>query len=177
MKVYLSILVLPIFLLVLFVQCTQEESNAYKNPDVKIFVQQLKSDRYNTEGPSGVIELPAFKKSDISVLLFYAKDHTPLKRFPVNPASIADCRGYRLSQCLLWTIEKTRRGSYPSDAPVLVKKNSLTGETVPVTDMNEISEVWEIYNDWWTKVERESDILSVSVYHLNPLEGSIYMWN
>ena len=160
----------------MFTQCTDNESTSFCDPDVKIFVQQIKSGRYNTEGPSGCIEVPDFKRSDIPSLLFFAKEHIPIKDFPINPVSSINLEYYRLSQCLLWTVEKIRVGNYPSQTPALMKKDTLTGEHEVVTNPDDINEVWELYNEWWTLVEKQPADSSPNYYSCNPLSGTIYSW-
>jgi hypothetical protein len=168
----LALLVAMLF----FLQCSDYDVNSFDNPDVKVFVQQIKSGRYTDEGPSGYVEVPVFKKGDISALLFYAQDHTPVKEFPINPISSVNPGGYRLSQCLLWTIEKIRVGNYPSLTPALMKKDSSTGKYNVVTTMDDINEVWELYNEWWQIVDSQPIDSFFDYYSCNPLSGTAYLW-
>ncbi|MDR1811020.1 MAG: DUF4943 domain-containing protein [Prevotella sp.] len=157
-------------------QCSDYDGDSFNNPDVKVFVQQIKSGRYTDEGPSGYVEVPVFKKSDISALLFYAQDHTPLKEFPLNPISSINPGNYRLSQCLLWTVEKIRTGCYPSLTPSLMKKDRLTGKYHVVTSPDDINEVWEMYSAWWHIVESQPADALPDYYTCNPLSGTAYLW-
>lgn len=160
-----------------FSQCTDRDSSNFSNPDVNTFVQQIKSDRYTTTGPSGAVEVPNFKRQDIPLLLLHAKDNTPIKEYPVNPLSTFELEYYRLSQCLLWTIEKVRVGNYPSLTPTLMKKDTITGEYNVVQNIDDIATAWELYNEWWTEVEQINDSkLSNNYYKHNPLSGSLYSW-
>lgn len=171
MKFCLKILIPAMFAL-LCLQCCENG----EDPDVKVFVLQIQSGRYTYKSPLGYSEVPAFKKNDISTLLFYAQDHTPVKDFPVNPISSARDGDFRLSQCLLWTIEKIRFGNYPSLTPALMKKDSLTGKYNIVTNPEDIDEVWELYNKWWQAVENQPVNSSPDHYTVNPLQGTAYLW-
>ena len=170
--------IISLSLLIVFVsvQCTDRDAASFNNPDVKIFVQQIKSNRYVTKGPSGLVEVPNFKKADIPTLLIYAKDHTPIKEYPVNPISTVGLDYYRLSQCLLWTVEKVRVGTYPSLTPSLMKKDTLSGNYNVVTSPDDIMEVWRLYDEWQQAMEGQPDELSYIYYKRNPLTGTLYSW-
>ena len=172
-KYFISILILGM----LFIQCTDEDTLDFDNPSVQIFVQMVKTNSYNQEGISGIVEVPNFKKEDIPNLLKYAKDTTPVRGFPINPVSSEKAEYYFLSQCLLWTIEKVRIGAYPSSSPSLFKSVEDEETLIEVSTTDEIMKVWELYNEWWKKVENEPLESSVGYYHLDPLEGSPYSWS
>ena len=147
----------------------------FDNPDVKTFVQQVKTNTYAVESPAGFVEVPDFKQKDIPELLKYAKDNTPIRGYPANPVSSISSDYYRLSQCLLWTIEKVRTNRYPSLTPLLYKQAE--SEELVITDAAaDIMAVWELYSKWWEKVENESLGSSIGYIHINPLEDSIYSW-
>jgi hypothetical protein len=173
MKFYPKIMILATIAL-LFAQCTDSNTNKFNDPDVKLFVQQIQLGRYITKSPSGYLEVPVFEKEDIPALLFYAKDHTPVKDFPVNPISSINKKNYRLSQCLLWTIEKVRIGNYPSLTPSLMKKDKLTGKYNIVSGLTDIDEVWKLYENWWKQAENQP--ISSEIYTNNPLSGTAYLW-
>ena len=46
------------------VSCS-EETLDYNNPDVDLFVRQLKAGNYNTKSPKGFVEVPKFTEKDI----------------------------------------------------------------------------------------------------------------
>lgn len=62
------------------VSCS-EETLDYNNPDVDLFVRQLKAGNYNTKSPKGFVEVPKFTEKDIPALLNYAEDLTQVASF------------------------------------------------------------------------------------------------
>lgn len=62
------------------VSCS-EETLDYNNPDVDLFVRQLKAGNYNTKSPKGFVEVPKFTEKDIPTLLNYAEDLTLITSF------------------------------------------------------------------------------------------------
>ena len=69
-----------------FVSCT-EETLDYNNPDVDLFVKQLKGGKYSVESPEGLNTVPRFTVNDIEGLLKYAEDMTVIPSFPLAPVS------------------------------------------------------------------------------------------
>ena len=57
------------------VSCS-EETLDYNNPDVDLFVRQLKAGNYNTKSPKGFVEVPKFTEKDIPTLLNYCLLYT-----------------------------------------------------------------------------------------------------
>ena len=168
--------ILSLFALcITFAQCSNDDEMSYENPDVKVFVQQVKTNKYDTQSPNGFVEVPNFKKKDIPVLLKYAKDTSPIQNYPACPySSVGSDSYYRLTQCLLWTVEKIRVGTYPSVTPRLYKQEN--EEAVYVTEISDIMDVWNLYNKWWKQVESVSGEASSVPYQKNPLEDSKYSW-
>ena len=68
-------------LIVSFAGCSSEEMD-YENPDVTVFVKQLKAGTYNMKNEKGVVEVPHFTEEDIPELLKYAEDLTIIPSFP-----------------------------------------------------------------------------------------------
>ena len=66
---------MAVCLIVSFTGCTSEEMD-YNNPDVALFVKQLKSGTYKMKNEKGVVEVPHFTEEDIPELLKYAEDLT-----------------------------------------------------------------------------------------------------
>ena len=87
----------------------------YNNPDVTLFVKQLKTGTYKMKNDKGVVEVPHFTEEDIPELLNYAEDLTIIPSFPsvynMNNGKI------RLGECMLWVIE-----SFVKHSPVGVVK-------------------------------------------------------
>ena len=99
---------MAVCLIVSFTGCTSEEMD-YNNPDVALFVKQLKSGTYKMKNDKGVVEVPHFTEEDIPELLKYAEDLTIIPSFPsvynMNNGKI------RLGECMLWVIESIRQGT------------------------------------------------------------------
>ena len=115
---------------------------------------------------------------DIPLLLEYAKDTTlisPCDHFPVNPISSippwrADKNGkgaIMLGEYLLWTVETTIRGQFPSLAPLLIRASDSQHR---VLSGKEILIVRQKYLEWWNDYGKKGN---VSVL---PLSGTGYLW-
>ena len=86
----------------------------YNNPDVRVFVRQLKSGTYNTKNANGIVEVPLFTSKHIPQLLKYTEDMTEIPSFPLPSISSHFGGKARLGECVLWIIEGVRLGHYPS---------------------------------------------------------------
>ena len=64
------VMLLAICLIVSFTGCGSEEMD-YNNPDVTLFVKQLKTGTYKMKNDKGVVEVPHFTEEDIPELLNY----------------------------------------------------------------------------------------------------------
>ena len=84
MKKTLMMLWMAVSLMVSLVGCSSEEMD-YENPDVTVFVKQLKAGTYNMKNEKGVVEVPHFTEEDIPELLKYAEDLTIIPSFPIDP--------------------------------------------------------------------------------------------
>ena len=65
------ILLLTVFAVLALTGCSKETLD-YNNPDVDLFVKQLKAGTYNTKNDKGIVEVPHFTENDIPELLNYA---------------------------------------------------------------------------------------------------------
>ena len=101
MKKTLMMLWMAVSLMVSLVGCSSEEMD-YENPDVTVFVKQLKAGTYNMKNEKGVVEVPHFTEEDIPELLKYAEDLTIIPSFP----SVYNTNNgkSRLGECMLWVI-------------------------------------------------------------------------
>ena len=68
MKKTLMMLWMAVSLMVSLVGCSSEEMD-YENPDVTVFVKQLKAGTYNMKNEKGVVEVPHFTEEDVPELL------------------------------------------------------------------------------------------------------------
>ena len=104
------------------------EEMDYNNPDVALFVKQLKSGTYKMKNDKGVVEVPHFTEEDIPELLKYAEDLTIIPSFPsvynMNNGKI------RLGECMLWVIESIRQGTPPSLGCKMVLANAENYEAI-----------------------------------------------
>jgi hypothetical protein len=105
------------FIAILVILCFGCEKDKFDidNPDVEIFVKQLKNGTYDCyeKGETGEnlwLLMPKFTRSHIPSLIAFAKDTTHITNYPINPISsrrpFPQGREYFiLSECLLWTVE------------------------------------------------------------------------
>ena len=118
---------MAVCLIVSFTGCTSEEMD-YNNPDVDLFVKQLKAGTYKMKNDKGVVEVPHFMEEDIPELLKYAEDLTIIPSFPsvynTNNGKI------RLGECMLWVIEYIRQGTPPSLGCKMVLANAENYEAI-----------------------------------------------
>ena len=86
-KIYMYGRILTFVLFILtFVSCGKETLD-FNNPDVELFVKQLKNGNYSAEGTDGLSKFPHFSQDDIDDLLKYADDLTVIPSFPLAPVS------------------------------------------------------------------------------------------
>ena len=151
------------------------------NPDVSVFVKQLKNGTYDCyeKGESGEnlwLLMPKFTPNHISSLIEFAKDTTHISDFPVNPISsrrpFPEGREYFiLGECLLWTVEGIRNGyGYGSLDPFLIDIALSEIERYKGLKGDEILIVRNIYKNWWD-IYKDGDWNDT-----NPLEGTSYRW-
>lgn len=98
-----------VLLILAFASCGKETLD-FNNPDVELFVKQLKNGNYSVEGSDGLSKFPRFTQEDIDDLLKYADDLTVIPAFPLAPVSYSAGGKLRLGECILWTVETIRLG-------------------------------------------------------------------
>ena len=137
---------MAVCLIVSFTGCTSEEMD-YNNPDVALFVKQLKSGTYKMKNEKGVVEVPHFTEEDIPELLKYAEDLTIIPSFPsvynMNNGKI------RLGECMLWVIESIRQGTPPSLGCKMVLANAENYEAIYFLTDEEVLDAAACYRSWW----------------------------
>jgi hypothetical protein len=168
-----------ITVIILFcISCRKDEFDP-NNPDVALFVQQIKNGTYNCykKGENGEnlwLLMPKFSKNHIQSLIDFSKDTSHITKFPFNPVSSRTPfpygRGYCvLGECLLWTVEGIRNSTtYGSLDPYLIdttKNNPAEG-----ISGKEILIVRDLYQYWW------SNFKDKNWKDTNPLEGKLYRW-
>ena len=167
-------------LVLLCIGCEKEKFDI-DNPDVAVFVKQLKNGTYYCyeKGETGEnlwLLMPAFNPGHISALLEHAKDTSHINEFPINPISsrrpFPEGREYFiLSECLLWIVEGIRNGyGYGSLDPYMIDTSLIDSERFKGLRCNDILIVRDIYKEWW-------DTLKDDVWQSkDPLEETSYRW-
>jgi hypothetical protein len=159
--------------------CQKDEFDP-NNPDVEIFVQQIKDGTYNCyeKGENGEnlwLIMPTFSKSHIQALIYLSKDTSHINDFPTNPMSSLppfpnDRNYYILGECLLWTVEGIRKDTrFGSSAPYLT--DTTFSERNNGLNSNIILIVRDLYKEWWNNFKNDG------WKDKNPLEGTSYRWH
>ena len=171
---------IPLLFLLFCIGCEKNKLDL-NNPDVAIFVKQLKQGTYDyyEKGETGEnlwLLMPDFSPNHISTLIEFARDTTHITNFPVNPISSRrpypeDRDYFILGECLLWTVEGIRNDrGYGSLDPYLINTSLAESERYKGLKGGEILIVSDIYKDWWDNF-KESNWKDK-----NPLEGTFYEW-
>jgi len=141
--------------------------------DVENFIQQVKENSYTSDS------LPEFSPEVIPVLLKEADNYKVISHFPINPYSTYGPVKQTVCECFLWTIEHIRLdfGSYnepghsfPSFVGELTDKTDIN---VNYLETNQLKEAYNLYYHWWYDNEGKD---FETFRHINPLEGSNYVW-
>jgi len=173
MKKTLLMLWMAVCLIVSFTGCTSEEMD-YNNPDVALFVKQLKSGTYKMKNEKGVVEVPHFTEEDIPELLKYAEDLTIIPSFPsvynMNNGKI------RLGECMLWVIESIRQGTPPSLGCKMVLANAENYEAIYFLTDEEVLDAAACYRSWWEERQYPKTRWTIDPCYDEPLCGSGYRW-
>ncbi|KAA6332997.1 hypothetical protein EZS27_018548 [termite gut metagenome] len=164
-KIMLSLLIL--WAMVAFSGCS-EDTLDYNNPDVKLFVKQLKAGTYNTKSPLGLVEVPLFDGEDIPELLQHSGDLTKIPSFPLPLVSSIGGGETRLGECMLWIVETIRIGQFASLGCKLVHAGADNYEGIYFLSDEEVLEVRDLYQKWWEE--------PVHSYTADPLRNSNYRW-
>ncbi len=147
-----------------------------ENPDVDLFVKQLKAGTLAVNEETGTVVMPQFTTDDIEALLYYAEDLTEIPSFPLAPVSYLAGGKPRLGECVLWVIESIRVGSNASLGSRMVHKDAVNYEGIYFLSDDELLDAAAHYRWWWNKT-KHSGILSVIDTAVDePLAGSDYRW-
>lgn len=166
-----------VWLLFVFVMMgCSDDTLDYHNPDVRLFVKQLKSGTYNTKNANGIVEIPLFTSKHIPQLLKYTEDLTEIPSFPLPSISSQFGGKARLGECMLWIIEGIRLGHYPSLGCKLLHRDAENYEGIYFLTNEEVLEVATLYRLWWEKVENPDSWSSVAVWGIDPIVLSDYRW-
>lgn len=168
-------LLLVLFCMLTCVSCSDEALD-YNNPDVDLFVKQLKSGNYQTKGPKGLVEVPNFMEKDIPTLLKYAEDMTVIPSFPLPPISSYFGGKVRLGECMLWIVESIRLGHYASLGCKLVRANAENYEGLYFLTDDEVLDAATCYRRWWENRHYPRTAWTIDPCYDEPLCGSGYRW-
>ncbi|NCC10303.1 MAG: DUF4943 domain-containing protein [Bacteroidia bacterium] len=167
------ILCLVALLALLVASCGKEELD-FNNPDVELFVKQLKAGTYKGKNEKGVVEVPLFTEKDIPDLLKYTEDVTVISSFPsvynTNSGKI------RLSECMMWVIEKIRRGTPPSLGCKMVLVGAENYEPTYFLSDKEVLDAAAFYRRWWENRQYPRTAWTIDPCYDDPLCGSGYRW-
>jgi hypothetical protein len=171
------------FIAILMLLCIGCEKDKFDidNPNVEIFIKQLKNGTYDyyEKGENGEnlwLLMPKFTRSHIQSLIDCSKDTSHITNFPINPISsrtpFPEGREYFiLGECLLWTVEGIRNGyGYGSLDPFLIDTALTESERLKGLKCIEILIVRDIYKDWWNNF-KDNDWEDI-----NPLGETSYRW-
>jgi len=148
----------------------------YYNPEVKLFVKQLKAGTYNTKNEKGTVVVPMFSYRHVSELLRYVDDMTEIPSFPL-PSLPSHYGGKpRLGECILWIIEGIRIGQPPSMGCKLVHKDALSYEGIYFLTNEQVIEAASLYREWWRKIDTQDSNSLLRYWPYDPLVESEYRW-
>ncbi len=156
--------------------CTgcSEETLDYNNPDVEVFVKQLKSGKYNTKNEKGVVEAPLFTVEDIPALLKYAEDMTLISSFP--SIYLGNNGKIRLGECMLWVVESIRLGFPASMGCQMVRADAENYEAVYFLSDEEVLDAVTCYRRWWENRQYPRTVWTIDPCYDDPLCGTGYRW-
>jgi hypothetical protein len=174
-----------IFLVVIALACTSCEKIFFdvENPDVELFVRQLKNGSYDQyeKGDNGEelwTIMPGFSREDIPALISLAEDTVqiiPCDHFPVNPMNsippfrVRDGETYMMiGEYLLWCAEGVIRDQdFASLTPILVNADYSPDRRL---DGDEILEARSLYQLWWKDYGESKTNVGF------PLDSTQYYW-
>lgn len=173
MKKTFTVLGMVLLLITCLEGCNSGEMD-YDNPDIDLFVKQLKEGTYKTTDKNGVVVVPHFIEEDIPALLEYAEDLTIIPSFPsvynMNNGKI------RLGECMLWIVELIRQGTPPSLGCKMVLANAVNYEAMYFLTDQEVLDAVAFYRRWWEGRKYPKTAWTIDPCYDEPLCGSGYRW-
>ncbi len=167
------IMLLAVISVLAFSRCSSEELDR-KNPEVGLFVKQLKAGTYNMKNEKGVVEVPHFTEKDIPDLLKYVEDLTIIPSFPTVYNSTSG--KIRLGECMLWMIETVRLGIPASMGCKMVQANAENYEAIYFLTDDEVLDAAACYRRWWDGRKYPRTAWTIDPCYDEPLCGSGYRW-
>ena len=170
------LLLMLVSLALTWVSCS-EEALDMENPDVDLFVKQLKTGTLAVNEQTGTVIMPQFTTDDIEGLLRYAEDLTEIPSFPLAPVSYLAGGKPRLGECVLWLVESIRLGGRNASLGYrMVRKDALNYEGIYFLTDDELLDAAAHYRRWWNGVNRSDGLSVVGISGGEPLAGSNYRW-
>lgn len=177
---------IPVFSLVfifLLFSCEKDKLDL-DNPDVSLFVEQLKDGTYNEfyyndSGEKVWALMPDFRLKHVPQLIGYGADTSfipELRCVPNNPISsrlmwpINRPGKVILGEYLLWCAQYAIDGHFPSLDPFLVNNNEeQIGKGITA---KEVLQVKDYYESWWNLYGNKENVSEAP----HPLAGTPYRW-
>lgn len=153
-----------------------EETLDYDNPDVELFVQQLKEGHLQIQTADGQASMPKFTMDDIDELLQYAEDLSVISSFPIAPVNYSAGGKLRLGECILWTVETIRLGYNASMGCKMVHTDADNYEGIYFLTDDEVIDAVARYRRWWEQRQYPRTVWTIDPCYDEPLCGSNYMW-
>lgn len=148
----------------------------YENPEVKVFVNQLRLGTFKVKTVDGKPVMPNFKIDDIGELLKYSEDLSSIPQFPLAPISYKGGGNLRLGECLLWVVESIRIEHNASLGCKMVHRTADNYEGIFFLNDQEVLDAARHYKTWW-KEYKELPMEDVLFFVLeSPLDDTPYMW-
>ena len=151
-----------------------EESLDIENPDVDLFVKQLKAGSLAVNEETGTVLMPHFTSEDIDALLDHADDLAEIPSFPLAPVSYGGKP--RLGECILWLVESIRLEQNASLGYHLVHKDAVNYEGIYFLNDDEVLDAVAHYRRWWKTANHTEALSIINSSDTEPLTGSNYMW-
>ena len=158
-----------------FVSCRGEAFDC-NDPDVELFVKQLRAGKYTALNSEGLGIVPKFKFEDIGELLEYADDLTLIPSFPLATVSYSAGGKLRLGECILWTVETIRLGHNASMGCKMVHTDADNYEGIYFLTDEEVLDAVARYRHWWENRQYPRTVWTIDPCFDEPWCGSRYMW-
>ena len=169
------ILLMLLSLACAWVSCSDDALDM-ANPDVDLFVKQLKAGTLPVNEETGTVVMPQFTTDDIEALLYYAEDLTEIPSFPLAPVSYLAGGKPSLGECVLWVVESIRLGHNASLGCRMVRDDAVNYEGIYFLNEEELLDAVAHYRRWWSNAKHSDGLTIIDTVGDEPLAGSGYRW-
>ena len=163
---------------ILFLSACKKNGFDFNNPDVDVFVSQLKNGTYSEhetdeKGKQLWLKMPRFEHKHIARLIELSKDTSHIEKFPTNPVSSRrphpEGRDYFIvGECLLAVVEIIRENGWLD--PYMIDASKDIPERFKGVTGEEILTIRDKYQQWWNSF-KDGDWKGN-----NPLAETPYKW-